>query len=41
MEVEGDGVPQAGDKNAELTLIQVNPTDLMAVGEDDEWLKWI
>lgn len=41
VEVQGDGVPQAGNQDAELALVQVNPSDLVAVGEDDEGLEGI
>jgi len=41
VEVQGDGVAQAGDQNTELSLVEVNPPDLVAVGEDDEGLEGI
>lgn len=41
MEVQGDGVPQAGDQHAELSLVKLDPSDLVAVGEDDERLEGI
>ena len=41
VEVQGDGVPQPGDQHTELPLVEVNPPDLMAVGEDDEGLEGI
>ena len=41
VEIQGDGVPQPRDQHAELSLVEVNPPDLMAVGEDDEGLEGI
>lgn len=41
VEVQGDGVPQAGNQHAELPLVQVDASNLVAVGEDDEGLKGI
>lgn len=41
VEVEGDGVPQAWHEQAVVTLMEVDATDLMADGEDDEGLKWV
>lgn len=41
VEVQGNGVPQAGNQHAELALVQVDPSDLVAVGEDDEGLEGI
>lgn len=39
VEVQGDGVPQAGHQHTELTLIQVDATNLVPVGEDDKGLE--
>lgn len=39
VEVQGDGVPQAGHQNAELALVQVDAADLVPVGENDEGLE--
>lgn len=41
MEVQSNGVPKARYKHTELSLVKVNPPDLMAVGEDDERLERI
>lgn len=41
MEVQSDGVPQVRHQHAELSLMEVNTTDLMAVGEDDERLEGV
>lgn len=41
VEVQGDGVPQAWDQHTKLPLVKLNPSDLMAVGEDDERLERI
>lgn len=41
VEVQGDGVPQAWYKHIELPFVKLNPSDLMAVGEDDERLEGI
>lgn len=39
VEVQGDGVPQAGHQHTELALVQVDATDLVPVGENDEGLE--
>ena len=39
VEVQGDGVPQARHQHAELALVQVDASDLVPVGEDDEGLE--
>ena len=39
VEVQGDGVPQARHQHAELALVQVDASDLVPVGEDDEGLN--
>lgn len=41
VEVQGDGVPQAGYQHAEFSLVKLDPSDLVAVGEDDEWFEGI
>lgn len=43
VEVQGDGVPQAGHQDTELPLVKVDATDLVSVGENDEGLErvWI
>lgn len=41
MEVQGDGVPQARHQHAELTLIQIDAADLVAVWENDEGFERI
>lgn len=41
VEVKGNGVPQAWYQHTELPLVKLNPSDLMAVGEDDERLERI
>lgn len=39
VEVQGDGVPQTGHQHTELTLVQVDATDLVPVRENDEGLE--
>lgn len=41
VEVQSDGVPQAGHQDTELTLVQVDATDLVPVGENNEGLEWV
>lgn len=41
MEVQGDGVAQAGHQDAVVPFVKVNAPDLMAVGEDDEGLEGV
>lgn len=41
VEVQGDGVAQTGHQNAVVPFVKVDAPDLMAVGEDDEWLEGI
>lgn len=41
VEVQGDGVAQARHQDAVVPFVKVNAPDLMAVGEDDEWLEGV
>lgn len=41
MEVQRNGVPQAWHQHAELSLVQIDAADLVAVGEDDKRLERI
>ena len=41
VEVQGDGVPEARHQHAELSLVQVDAADLVAVREDDEGFERI
>lgn len=41
VEVQGDGVAQAGHQNAVVAFVKVDAPDLVAVGEDDEWLEGV
>lgn len=41
VEVQGDGVAQAGHQHAVIPLVKVNAPDLVAVGEDDEGLEGV
>lgn len=41
MEVQGNGVPQARHQHAELSLVEIDAADLVAVGEDDKGLERI
>ena len=36
-----DGVPQPRNQDTELAFVQVNPPDLVPVGEDDEGLEGV
>lgn len=41
VKVQGNGVSQARNQHTELPLVQVDASDLVAVGEDDEGLEGI
>ena len=41
VEVQGDGVAQAGNQHAVVPFVEVNAPDLVAVGEDDERLEGV
>lgn len=41
MEVQSNCVPEAWYEHAELSLVKVDPSDLMPIGEDDERFEGI
>lgn len=41
VKVQGNGVPQSWYQHTELPLVELNPSDLITVGEDDERFEWI
>lgn len=41
MEVQGNGVSQSWYQHAELSFVQIDAADLVAVGEDDKGLERI
>jgi len=41
VEVQGNRVPEAWNQHTELPLVKINPSNLMAVGKDDERLERI
>jgi hypothetical protein len=41
VEVQGNGVAQARNQDTVVPFVKVNAPDLVAVGEDNEWLEGV